>query len=61
MKRFDMVEGLGFQLVTAADRFAHPTRRVTQLFQTNFTNFNRSRAGAGITCPPCSTTTLAIS
>jgi putative transposase len=30
-KRFDLVETPAFQLVTAADRFAHPTRRVNEL------------------------------
>jgi len=39
LKRFDLVESPAFQLVTAADRFAQPTRRVNQLWQTDFTYF----------------------
>lgn len=39
LKRFDLVESPAFQLVTAADRFAHPTRRVNELWQTDFTYF----------------------
>jgi hypothetical protein len=39
LKRFDLAESPAFQLVTAADRFAHPTRRVNELWQTDFTYF----------------------
>jgi transposase InsO family protein len=39
LKRFDLVESPAFELVTAADRFAQPTRRVNQLWQTDFTYF----------------------
>jgi transposase InsO family protein len=39
LKRFDLVESPVFQLVTAADRFAQPTRRVNELWQTDFTYF----------------------
>ena len=39
LKRFDRVESPAFQRVTAADRFAHPTRRVNELWQTAFTYF----------------------
>jgi transposase InsO family protein len=39
LKRFDLVEGPAIQLVTAADRFAHPTRRVNESWQTDFTYF----------------------
>jgi len=37
LKRFDPVENMAFQLVSAADRFAHPTRRLNELWQTDFT------------------------
>ena len=39
LKRFDLVESPPFQLVTAADRFAHSTRQVNELWQTDFTYF----------------------
>ena len=39
LKRFHLVESPGFQLVTAVDRFAHPTRRVNKQWQTDFTFF----------------------
>jgi len=39
LKRFDLVESPAFQLIAAADRFAHPTRRVNELWQTDFTYF----------------------
>jgi transposase InsO family protein len=39
LKRFDLVESSAFELVTAADRFAQPTRRVNELWQTDFTYF----------------------
>ncbi len=39
LKRFDLVESPAFQLVTAADRSAQPTRRVNELWQTDFTYF----------------------
>jgi putative transposase len=39
LKRFDLVESPAFELVTAADRFAQPTRRVNELWQTDFTYF----------------------
>ena len=39
LERFDLVESPAFPLVTAADRFAHPTRRVNELWQTDFTYF----------------------
>ena len=35
-KRFDLIESPAFQPVTAADRFAHPSRRVSELWQTDF-------------------------
>lgn len=39
LKRFDLVESPAFQLVTAGDRFAQRTRRVNELWQTDFTYF----------------------
>jgi len=39
LKRFGLVESPAFQLVTAADRFVHPTRGVNELWQTDFTCF----------------------
>jgi len=39
LKRFDLVESPVFQLVTAADRSAHPTHRANELWQTDFTYF----------------------
>jgi len=39
LRRFDLVESPAFELVTAADRFAQPTRRPWGLWQTDFTYF----------------------
>jgi transposase InsO family protein len=60
LKRFDLVGSPAFQLVTAADRFAHPTKRGNELWQTDFTYF-KIQGGAGITCRPCWMTTPATS
>ena len=68
LKRFDLVESQAFQLVAAADRFAHPTRRVNELWQTDFTYFKIQGWGrypglrpGQATCPLCWTTTPATS
>ena len=45
LKRFDLVESPAFQLVTASDRFAQPTRRVNELWQTDFTHFKIQGCG----------------
>jgi putative transposase len=39
LKGFDLIESPAFQVVTAADRFKHPTKRVNELWQTDFTYF----------------------
>jgi len=39
LKRFDLIESLAFEVITAADTFKHPTKRVNELWQTDFTYF----------------------
>ena len=39
LKRFDLVTSPVFQVVSASDRFKDPTRRVNELWQTDFTYF----------------------
>jgi RNA-directed DNA polymerase len=39
LKRFDLLESPAFEIVTAAQRFPNPTRRVNELWQTDFTYF----------------------
>ena len=39
LKRFDLIESPAFQVITAADKFKHPTKRVNELWQTDFTYF----------------------
>jgi putative transposase len=39
LKGFDLIESPAFEVVTAAEKFAHPTRRVNELWQTDFTYF----------------------
>lgn len=39
LKRFDLVESPAFEVVTAAERFPVPTRKVNELWQTDFTYF----------------------
>ncbi len=39
LKGFDLVTSPAFQMVTASDRFKDPTRRVNELWQTDFTQF----------------------
>jgi len=39
LKCFDLIESPAFQVITAADTFKHPTKRVNELWQTDFTYF----------------------
>lgn len=39
LKRFDLVESPAFRVLSAADKFVHPTKRVNELWQTDFTYF----------------------
>jgi putative transposase len=39
LKGFDLIESPVFEVVTAAEKFAQPTRRVNELWQTDFTYF----------------------
>ena len=39
LKGYDLVESPAFTLVSAVDHFKHPTKRVNELWQTDFTNF----------------------
>jgi len=39
LKAFDLIEKPAFTLVSAAEHFQHPTRRVNELWQTDFTYF----------------------
>ena len=39
LKSFDLITSPAFDLVRAGDRFEHPTQRVNELWQTDFTQF----------------------
>jgi putative transposase len=39
LKSFDLITSPAFELVKASDRFEHPTKRVNELWQTDFTQF----------------------
>lgn len=39
LKRYDLITSPAFELVKARDRFEHPTQRVNELWQTDFTQF----------------------
>ena len=39
LKGFDLVESPAFRMISAKDKFEHPTRRVNELWQTDFTYF----------------------
>ena len=39
LKRFDLVTSPAFDLVRASDTFEHPTKRVNEMWQTDFTQF----------------------
>lgn len=45
LKRFDLVESPALQVVTAKDKFQNPTKRVNELWQTDFTYFKIMRWG----------------
>jgi len=39
LKRYDLIESPAFEVIQAADQFKHPTKRVNELWQTDFTYF----------------------
>jgi putative transposase len=39
LKSYDLITSPSFEIVTASDRFKHPTKRVNELWQTDFTQF----------------------
>jgi len=39
LKSFDLIESPAFKIIKAADKFEHPTKRVNELWQTDFTYF----------------------
>ena len=39
LKRFDLITSPAFTVVSASDRFQNPTRRVNEMWQTDFTQF----------------------
>lgn len=39
LKAFDLVESPAFNMISAKDKFQHPTQRVNELWQTDFTYF----------------------
>jgi RNA-directed DNA polymerase len=45
LKGFDLVESPAFQVMSAADHFPHPTTRIHELWQTDFTYFKIQRWG----------------
>jgi transposase InsO family protein len=45
LKGFDLVESPAFRVITAKDKFQNPTRRVNELWQTDFTYFKIMRWG----------------
>jgi putative transposase len=45
LKRFDLITSPAFILLKARDKFPHPTQRVNELWQTDFTQFKVSRWG----------------
>jgi putative transposase len=52
LKGFDLVESPAFTVLSAADEFKHPTTRVNELWQTDFTYFKILGWG-WFTCPRC--------
>jgi putative transposase len=58
LKRFDLITSPAFILLKARDKFPHPTQRVNELWQTDFTQFKVS--GWGYYYPRCWTTSRAI-
>jgi len=39
LKRYDLIESPAFEVITAADKFGTPTKKVNELWQTDFTYF----------------------
>ena len=39
LKRYDLIESPAFEVIQAAEQFKHPTKRVNELWQTDFTYF----------------------
>lgn len=39
LKSYDLITSPAFELVTASDKFTHPTRRINEMWQTDFTQF----------------------
>jgi transposase InsO family protein len=39
LKRYDLIQSPAFEVITAKDQFEHPTRRVNEMWQTDFTQF----------------------
>ena len=39
LKRYDLIQSPAFEVVTAKDKFENPTKRVNQMWQTDFTQF----------------------
>jgi putative transposase len=39
LKRYDLITSPAFELVKASDKFKHPTKRVNEMWQTDFTQF----------------------
>ena len=39
LKRYDLIESPAFEIIQAADQFKNPTKRVNELWQTDFTYF----------------------
>jgi transposase-like protein len=60
LKGYDLVTSPVFQLMSAQDKFDHPTKRVNELWRT-IAPSSRSSIGATTICVPCWTTTHAIS
>ena len=39
LKRFDLIQSPAFEVITAKDKFDNPTKRVNEMWQTDFTQF----------------------
>ena len=60
LKAFDLITSPAFVLVKAADTFKHPTKRVSELWQTDFSQF-KVVGWVIIISPPCWMTSHATS
>jgi len=60
LKSYDLITSPAYILLLASDSFHTPTKRINELWQTDFTYF-KVIAGVGITCPRYWMTTRAIS